>query len=91
MTSRLQNPPRAHDTAPLSVEASLRTWCLAALNGARGGVLSLDRLRDICRGTAAAKGEADVEPIDLGCIARALAGDPNWEVVCRRARARKRR
>jgi hypothetical protein len=53
-------------------------------------VLSLVRLRDICRGTAAAKGEADVEPIDLGRVALALAGDPNWEVVCRRARARKR-
>jgi hypothetical protein len=46
-------------------------------------VLSLDRLRDICRGTAAAEGEADVEPIDVGRIALALADDADWEVVCR--------
>jgi hypothetical protein len=91
MSPRFESAPRTRDPAPLSVEASLRPWCLAALNGAPGGVLSLDRLRDICRGTAAAEGEEDVEPIDLGRVALALAGDPNWEVVCRRARPRKRR
>jgi hypothetical protein len=91
MIPRLKNPPRTRDTAPLSVEASLRPWCLAALNDAPGSVLSLDRLRDICRGTAAAKGEVDVEPIDVGRVALALAGDPTWEVVCRRARTRRRR
>jgi len=90
MIRRRQSPIPRRDTATLSVDASLRPWCLAALRGAPGGVLSLVRLRDICRGTAAAKGEADVEPIDLGRVALALAGDPNWEVVCRRARARKR-
>jgi len=66
----------------------LRTWCYAALNSAPGGVLSLDRLREICRGTAAAAGEADVEPIDVGRIAAALTGDADWEVVCRPSRPR---
>jgi hypothetical protein len=64
--------------------------CYAALNAVPSGVLSLDRLRDICRGTAAATGEPDVEPIDVGRIALALAGDADWELVCRPSRPRNR-
>lgn len=67
---------------------ALRTWCFAALNSVPSGILSLDRLRDICRGTAAATGETDVEPIDVGRIALALADDADWEVVCRPSRRR---
>ena len=78
--------PRADDA---QIEA-LRTWCFAALNLAPSGVLSLDRLRDICRGSDAATGEGDVEPIDVGRIAPVLDGDADWEVVCRPSRPRKR-
>jgi hypothetical protein len=74
--------PRSDD-APTE---ALRTWCFAALNSVPSGVLSLDRLRDICRGTAAAAGETDVEPIDVGRIALALTGHADWEVVCRPSR-----
>jgi hypothetical protein len=73
----------------VQIEA-LRTWCFAALNSAPSGVLSLDRLRDICRGTAAAAGAGDVEPIDVGRIALALAGEADWEIVCRPSRPRSR-
>jgi hypothetical protein len=81
-----------NDRAALNAEVqfeALRTWCFAALKSAPSGVLSLDRLRDICRGTAAAAGEEDVEPIDVGRIALALAGDADWEVVCRPSRPRR--
>ena len=78
--------PHADD---VQIEA-LRMWCFKALNSAPSGVLSLDRLRDICRGTAAATGERDVEPIDVARIALALAGDADWEVVCRPSRPRRR-
>jgi hypothetical protein len=53
-------------------------------------VISLDRLRDICRGAAAATGVNDMQPIDVGRIALALTDDADWEVVCRRARPRSR-
>jgi hypothetical protein len=80
-----------NDSATDDVQSeALRTWCFAALNLAPSGVLSLDRLRDICRGTAAATGAGDVEPIDVGRIALALNGDADWEVVCRPSRPRKR-
>jgi hypothetical protein len=78
---------RRADDVPIE---ALRTWCFAALNSAPRGVLSLDRLRDICRGTAAATGEGDVEPIDVGRIALALNGDADWEIVCRPSRPRSR-
>jgi hypothetical protein len=69
---------------------TLRTWCLAALDASSSGVISLDRLRDICRGTAAATGVNEVQPIDVGRIALAFTDDADWEVVCRRSRPRTR-
>ena len=89
MSDHLNNDSAAPHTDAVQTEA-LRTWCFAALNSAPSGVLSLDRLRDICRGTAAAAGEEDVEPIDVGRIALALTGDADWEVVCRPLRPRSR-
>ena len=88
LKQRPRTPSSVYEVHPAPVEASLRAWCLAALNASPDGVLSLDRLLDICRGTAAAEGEEDVEPIDLGRIALALAGDADWEVVCRPTRGR---
>jgi len=82
MPDQSNNESAAPRVDEVQIEA-LRTWCFAALNSAPTGVLSLDRLRDICRGTAAATGEEDVEPIDVGRIALALTGDADWEVVCR--------
>ena len=79
---------RLDESAPQLVAASLRSWCLAALDSTPGGVLPLDRLRDICRGNAAAEGEEDVEPIDVGRVALALADNAELEVVCRRVQAR---
>jgi hypothetical protein len=67
---------------------TLRTWCFEALDASASGVISLDRLRDICRGTAAATGMNEVQPIDVGRIALALTDDADWEVVCRRSRPR---
>jgi hypothetical protein len=90
MNSRPRNPLRTHGVAPAPVASSLRLWCLTALKSAPGSMLSLDRLRDICRGTAAAEGETDVEPIDAGRVALALLGDADWEIVCRPSRARRR-
>ena len=89
MPYQLNSDSPALDAGDVKIEA-LRTWCFAALKSAPSGVLSLDRLRDICRGTAAAAGEEDVEPIDVGRIALALTGDANWEVVCRPLRPRSR-
>jgi hypothetical protein len=89
MPNHSNNDSAARDADDVQIEA-LRTWCFAALSSAPSGVLSLDRLRDICRGTAAATGEADVEPIDVGRIALALTGDADWEVVCRPSRPRSR-
>lgn len=74
----------------MHVDESLRAWCVEALNAAPSHVLSLERLRDICRGTAAAEGEADVEPIDVVRVALALAGAADWEIVCRPSQARRR-
>jgi hypothetical protein len=90
MKQRRRTPLRIREVPPLRVEASLRSWCVAALNSAPGGVLSLERLRDICRGSAAAEGEADVEPIDLGRVALALADEADWEIVCRPLQTRRR-
>jgi hypothetical protein len=70
---------------------ALGTVCFAALNSVPGGALSVDRLRGICHGTAVATGEADVEPIDFGCNALALAAQADWEVVCRTSRPQNRR
>ena len=88
MPDQVNNNSATLDGNDVQVEA-LRTWCFAALNAAPSGVLSLDRLRDICRGTAAAGGKADVEPIDVGRIALAINGDADWEVVCRPSRRRR--
>ena len=87
MPDQLNNDSAARHTDDVQMKA-LRTWCFAALNSAPSGVLSLDQLRDICRGTAAATGEEDVEPIDVDRIALALTGDADWEVVCRPSRPR---
>lgn len=85
-----ENIQHDHGGAAVCVQDSLRGWCVEALNSAPSHELSLERLRDICRGTAAAEGEADVEPIDVGRIAHALLGASDWEIVCRPSHARRK-
>jgi hypothetical protein len=89
MPDQLNNDSASSHADDVQIEG-LRAWCFAALNSTPSGVLSLDRRRDICHGTAAATGEADVEPINVGHVALALTGNADWEVVCRPSRPRSR-